>query len=279
MSTSIKTALHRAILELEKTTSSPRLDAEILLSEILKKNRSFLYAYPEKILSQSELDTFQQWIEKRLAGMPVAYLIGYKEFWSLTLKVNEHTLIPRPETELLVELSLNLIEKKRAKILDLGTGSGAIALACATEKPFWEITACDINLNALKIAAENASNLGLNQIQFCHSNWFENLDKTAEFDAILSNPPYISSSCSLKLEKDLDYEPSIALFSGDDGLDAIELIISEGLARLKPGGLLLIEHGFDQKPAVQSMLIKYGYGSVQTWVDSNGLDRVSAGRK
>jgi release factor glutamine methyltransferase len=192
--------------------------------------------------------------------------------------VDTHTLIPRPETELLVELSLNLLaDTPKAEILDLGTGSGAIALACAKERPDWQITAADCSPAALQIAKENAANLGLT-VNFTLSDWFSNLAENQRFDAIVANPPYIAANDPHLLQGDLRFEPSLALVSGDEGLNALKHIIEHSLDWLKPGGLLLLEHGFDQKSVIRSMLNNYGYSHVQCWQDWQNRDRVSGGR-
>ncbi|ASQ46706.1 peptide chain release factor N(5)-glutamine methyltransferase [Legionella clemsonensis] len=276
----IKQALEEAFRQLAQCSDSARLDAEILLAHLLMKNRSYLYAHPEATLTQVQWQTFQRLISKRLEGTPVAYLTGTREFWSLSLKVCEDTLIPRPETELLVELTLILLaNKKEAQILDLGTGSGAIALACASEKPQWAITACDCSLGALQTAEENAARLGLSNVYFYHSDWFENISTDTLFDAIIANPPYVAVNDPHLKEGDVRFEPQLALVSGEHGLNALNHIIKHSLARLKPGGLLLLEHGFDQKSAVTSMLKDYGYTEIQCWQDWQGNDRITGGKR
>ncbi|WED42215.1 peptide chain release factor N(5)-glutamine methyltransferase [Legionella cardiaca] len=276
----IKDALEQALKQLAPHSSSARLDVEILLAHVLMKNRTFLYAHPEVILTQAQWQTFQRLISQRVQGVPIAYLTGMKEFWSLPLKVCEDTLIPRPETELLVELTLTLLsDKEGAHVLDLGTGSGAIALACASERPRWQITACDCSQNALQTAEENAARLAMTNICFYHSNWFEKITTQQVFDAIVANPPYIAANDPHLVEGDVRFEPVLALVSGEDGLTALKHIIKHSLARLKPGGLLLLEHGFDQKPAVTSMLKHYGYVEIQSWQDWQGNDRVTGGRR
>ncbi|KTC96309.1 peptide chain release factor N(5)-glutamine methyltransferase [Legionella feeleii] len=276
----IKSALLQAITKLETQSSSARLDAEILLAYVLLKTRTYLYTYPDANLTQAQWQTYQRLVDQRSEGVPVAYLTGTREFWSLPLKVCEDTLIPRPETELLVELTLaQLADKPQAEILDLGTGSGAIALAFASECPDWQITACDFSQGALQTAEENAARLGLTNVCFCHSDWFEKISTQQHFDAIVSNPPYIAAHDPHLAEGDVRFEPSLALVSGEDGLTAIKHIIKHSIARLKPGGLLLLEHGFDQKFAVMSMLNEYGYLQVQCWQDWQGNDRVSGGKR
>lgn len=275
----IKKALSQALTQLELHSPSARIDCEILLAHILKKTRTYLYTHPDSKLTKEQCKIFQELVNQRIQGFPIAYLIGNREFWSMSLKVCSDTLIPRPETELLVERCLaELADQPQAYLLDLGTGSGAIALACASERPSWQITACDYSQEALKIAQENAANLGLKNINFCQSNWFEKIDKTIFFDLIVSNPPYIANDDPHLFEGDVRFEPKLALVSGEDGLTAITHIIQHSLARLKPNGLLLIEHGYNQKLAIRSMLKEYGYTDIQCWQDWQGNDRVSGGR-
>lgn len=277
----VQRALNLAIHQLEQyNNESARVDSELLLAHALTKTRTYLYAHPETLLTKSQLHVFQQLVARRSLGTPVAYLIGTREFWSLPLKVNEETLIPRPETELLVELTLTLMRHQpHARILDLGTGSGAIALALAKERNDWRIWACDCSEGALQTAKENAAHLGLLNICFWYSDWFSEIDIEQTFHAIVSNPPYIAANDPHLNEGDLRFEPSLALISGTTGLSAIEHIIKHSIARLEPKGLLLLEHGFDQKLAVASMLNDYGYEEIQCWQDLNGIDRVSGGKR
>lgn len=276
----IKRALSLAVSQLETYIDTARIDAEILLAHTLAKTRTYLYAHPEALLTKQQLLIFQQHVARRSLGTPVAHITGTREFWSLPLKVNNETLIPRPETELLVELMLSRLgHQANARILDLGTGSGAIALALAKERNDWQISACDCSEGALKTAEENALMLGLHNIHFYHSDWFEQIKTPATFHAIVSNPPYIAANDPHLNTGDLRFEPIMALVSGREGLTALEHIIKHSLARLEPDGLLLIEHGYDQKRAVTSMLDDYGYKLVQCWKDFQGHDRVSGGIK
>ncbi|PJE09023.1 peptide chain release factor N(5)-glutamine methyltransferase [Legionella sp.] len=278
--TEIKTALLQATAQLAAESDSARLDAEILLAHVLMKSRTYLYTYPDEQLTKAQWQTFQQLLSKRAQGVPIAYLTGTREFWSLPLTVCEDTLIPRPETELLVELTLSLLkDKSKAQILDLGTGSGAIALACASERPDWQLIACDYSLGALQTAEENAARLNITNVDFFYSNWFEKICEPQKFDAIITNPPYIAGNDPHLIKGDVRFEPRLALVAGDNGLAAIKYIIQHSLARLHPGGLLLIEHGFDQKSAVESMLNDHGYRETQCWQDWQGNDRVSGGKR
>lgn len=272
----IQNALKIALQKLDNNKNESHLEAELLLSYVLAKKRTFLYAHPEAILSNAEYKNFLELVYLRSQGQPIAYLTGTREFWSLPLKVNQHTLIPRHETELLVELALKLISEKQAEILDLGTGSGAIALALAKERPLWTITACDFSSEALKVAEENACQLGITNVNFKLSNWFENLPKQS-YDVIISNPPYVAESDPHLLEGDVRFEPISALTSGQDGLSDLQYIIENAHESLYPGGLLLLEHGFDQKEKLSTILNKLGYTKIQCWQDIHGHDRVSGG--
>lgn len=276
----VKRALSLAINQLEPYSDTARTDAEVLLAIVLAKTRTWLYAYPETLLTKIQLLDFQRFVARRSLGTPVAYLTGTREFWSLPLKVTEETLIPRPETELIVELALNIMSHQLdARILDLGTGSGAIAIALAKERTDWQVTATDCSTGALETATENAAELNLQNICFFESDWFEQIATSPLFHAIVSNPPYIAANDPHLGEGDLRFEPKLALISGNSGLSALEHIIKHSIARLEPGGLLLIEHGFSQKSAVTSMLTEYGYVEVECWKDLHGNDRVSGGKR
>ncbi|HRD69762.1 MAG TPA: peptide chain release factor N(5)-glutamine methyltransferase [Legionella sp.] len=275
--TNIRMALTEAMQHLKVESPEPRLDAEILLMHSLSKNRAYLYAHPDQILSDDQLKEYLHLIYQRARGIPIAYITGHREFWSLCLKVNPHTLIPRHETERLVELVIELLpDTSETHILDLGTGSGAVALAVATERPQWQITACDISIEALKIARENATNLGITNIQFFHSDWFKSLPPQS-YHAILSNPPYIAQDDPHLAQGDIRFEPLSALASGQDGLADLQYIIRNSYNYLLPGGMLLMEHGFDQKIPINTIMKQIGYNNVHCWQDLNGVDRVSGG--
>lgn len=272
----LREILKQAIHQLEQQSDSPTIDAEILLAHVLGKSRSYLYAYPELLLSEKQFADYQQIIQQRVVGLPVAYLTGTREFWSIPLKVTADTLIPRPETEKLVEIALELLkDKPRAQILDLGTGSGAIALALAKEKPQWDISAADKSLAALKIAEENALLSGLKHVKFFYSDWFTKLPEK-QYDAIISNPPYIAENDPHLLQGDLRFEPRAALISGKDGLRDLRYLIQTSRDFFLPGGLLLLEHGYDQKSALESILYDAGYKNIQCWQDWQGNDRVTS---
>lgn len=276
---SIKSALHWALSVLNKELIDARFDAELLLSHVLVKNRTYLYTYPEKNLTEKEMDQYQQFIKQRAEGTPIAYLTGQREFWSLPLHVNANTLIPRHETERLVELTLELLPKAAPlNILDLGTGSGAIALALANERPQWQITACDKSEEALAVAQSNAQHLQLNNITFYHSDWFKALPPQ-HYHAIVSNPPYIAENDVHLKQGDVRFEPISALVSSQGGLADLQYIIAHSYKYLLPEGLILLEHGYDQKSSIEAILNKIGYSNVQCWKDIAGQDRVSGGWK
>lgn len=273
----IRSALEQALHQLNKLNSESRLEAEILLCHLLHKNRAYLFAHPDEVLNQNLLDSYQQLITRRKEGVPIAYLTGTREFWSLSLKVSPHTLIPRHETERLMELALELVPNNpNTHILDLGTGSGAIALSLAKERPNWNIIACDYSEDALEIAKENAQNLGITNVSFYHSDWFNTLPDR-RYQAIISNPPYIAEQDPHLKLGDLRYEPLNALASGQDGLADLQYIINHSYNYLMPNGLLLLEHGYDQKIALRAILNKLGYKNIQCWQDIQGHDRVSGG--
>lgn len=274
--TSIKTALIEAHALLSTQSDSARLDAEILLGHLLKVTRTFLYTHATDALDPDMLKAYQKLVLKRIAGEPIAYITGVKEFWSIPLSVNNSTLIPRPETELLVESVLTLLPQEEASILDLGTGSGAIAIALAVTKPLWKITAVDLNPSTLKVAKNNALTLGLNNITFIQSDWFTAIPEQ-QFDAILSNPPYIEENDPHLCEGDVRFEPLLALTSGADGLNALTTIIQHGPRYLKQNGIMLLEHGYNQAHVVKQLLKQAHFDKVQCFYDLQHHPRVSIG--
>ncbi|MES9838134.1 MAG: peptide chain release factor N(5)-glutamine methyltransferase [Candidatus Thiodiazotropha sp.] len=276
------TTLHQALKSAQQALAAlphanPELEAALLLSHLLDKPRSHLFAWPEQELTEQQYQRYLQLIQRRLSHEPIAYITGQREFWSLTLKVNPHTLIPRPETELLVERSLHhLAQRPRCRIADLGTGSGAIALALASEHPQAEILATDISAEALAQARENSAGFGFDRISFHQGSWCEALPAKDRFDLIVSNPPYIEAGDPHLDQGDLPLEPELALVSGNDGLNAIRVIIrqvSDG--RLNPGGWLLLEHGYQQAAAVQDLLNAAGFLRIATHRDLAGHPRVT----
>lgn len=266
-----------SIKQLEAVSDSARLDSELLLCSILKKDRSYLRAWPEQELDPQQISSFQQLLKQRLQGMPIAHILGKRGFWSLNLKVTPDTLIPRPDTERLVELSLNIIPAQAQwKILDLGTGTGAIGLSLAKEKPACFISATDQSTAALDIARQNAKNNQVANIEFIQSDWFEKL-ANQKFNMIVSNPPYICDNDPHLKQGDVRFEPLSALTSGADGLNDIRTIIKNSHKHLSADGVLLIEHGYDQADAVCDLLSKAHFNNVSNFKDDNGNPRVSIG--
>ena len=254
-----------------------RLEAELLLCHCLQQPRSYLYAWPEKKIDGELCAAYESLLSARRKGTPVAYLTGEREFWSLQLQVSEHTLIPRPETETLVEWALELPLGSDARVADLGTGSGAIALALASERPRWQFLATDISNDALAVASLNARRLGLDNIECVCADWERSPD-LGRFDLVASNPPYIASTDPHLGRGDLRFEPAEALSSGVDGLDAIRSIIAMAPTVLRGGAWLLLEHGFDQAASVRQLLQSTGFGAVATRPDLAGVDRISGGK-
>ena len=274
---SITKLLQEITKQLEAVSDSARLDSELLLCSVLKKDRTFLHAWPEHELTQEQLAVFQQQLEQRLQGKPIAHILGERGFWSLNLKVTTDTLIPRPDTERLVELALELIPKKSQwKILDLGTGTGAIALSLAKEHPSCFITATDQSTAALDIAKQNAVDNKIPNIEFIKSDWFSNLENQ-QFDIIVSNPPYIKENDPHLKQGDVRFEPLSALTAGEDGLDDIRVIIKNSQKHLSKNGVLLIEHGYDQAKEVCNLFNEAGYSNVSNFSDYNDNPRVSIG--
>lgn len=245
--------------------------------KVLEKPRSYLFAHPEADIPAEQGARYEALIERRRRGEPVAYLTGRRAFWTLDLKVTPDTLIPRPDTELLVELALALPEvPAHARVADLGTGSGAIALAVASERLHWHIDAVDTSAAALTVAQENAATYQINNISFVLGNWCYGL--TDRYDLILSNPPYIAEQDPHLDEGDLRYEPRTALMAMEQGLSDIRTIAAQSSQRLKSGGWLLLEHGFEQGEAVREILRCDGYQEVATRQDLSGHERVTMGR-
>lgn len=271
----VQTALLLGAAELKIEGS---LDAQLLLAHVLGKSRTWLYTWPEKILSVEQELQFFELITLRVTGHPIAYLLGNREFWNFELEVNPAVLIPRHETEILVELALELATNTHVNVADLGTGSGAIALALAFERPNWEIVATDLYPAALDVARSNIIKLGLTNLRLVQGSWCEPLVAT-DFDVIVSNPPYIEPNDPHLLQGDLRFEPHTALVSAGKGLDDIRQISHQALTRLRPAGYLLLEHGWLQGEAVRSILEGLGYTKVTTYQDHIGKDRVTVGRR
>jgi release factor glutamine methyltransferase len=270
----IESLLHSADLP---DSPSARLDAEWLLAAILGKTASYLRTWPEREVPAACAERFAADLARRRRGEPVAYILGRQGFWSLELEVAPDTLIPRPDTELLVEAALQLLPTAPARVLDLGTGTGAIALALAAERPAWQLCGVDRIEAAVALAERNRQRLGLNNAVFIVSDWFAGLDGK-RFEMIVSNPPYIPTSDPHLQQGDVRFEPQSALVAGSDGLDDIRTIIAQAPAQLQPGGWLLLEHGYDQAEAVRALLVSHGFEDVQSRLDLGGHQRISLGR-
>ncbi|NLS11650.1 peptide chain release factor N(5)-glutamine methyltransferase [Vibrio sp. SM6] len=274
----LEQTLKNAVGQLQQSGSpSAQVDAQVLLCFVLGKPRSYLLTWPEKILSAEEAEQFNQLMQRRLTGEPVAYLVGEREFWSLPLKVSPATLIPRPDTERLVELALVCAQHSQGPILDLGTGTGAIALALAHELPQRTVIGVDLMLEAQALATQNGERLGIKNAQFRQGSWFEPIDADERFDVIVSNPPYIDPDDPHLSQGDVRFEPLSALVAQEHGLADLRYISEQARSYLKPNGWLLFEHGYDQGEAVRNLLTQLGYQQVRTEQDYAGNDRVTLG--
>lgn len=277
---SIEQVIQQAAQTLEHCAhiDSAKLEAEILLAHLLKKDRTYLFTWPEKIVADDIVVAFRDLCRERMNGTPIAHLTGEREFWGLTLKVTADTLIPRPDTEILVETALQLLaDNRQARILDLGTGTGAIALALKSELPRAEVCAVDFSAAALAVAEYNAKHLHLH-VDFTQGSWCEPLDRQ-QFDLIASNPPYIEEQDPHLQQGDVRFEPISALTAGADGLDDIRLIAEQAKAHLNNGAWLILEHGYNQAAAVQQILQRNGYQQVQSRKDYGGNDRITFGQQ
>lgn len=254
-----------------------RLDAELLLAAAIGKSRSYLHTWPERIVSSEAALTFAGYLQRRRAGEPVAYILGQQGFWNLDLEVAPHTLIPRPDTELLVETALALLPADEVEVLDLGTGTGAIALALASERRTWRVTAVDRVLEAVALAERNRQRLQLDNVTVLNSHWFSALEGQ-RYQLIISNPPYIAAEDPHLVAGDVRFEPNSALVAGADGLDDLRLITAEAPTHLLPGGWLLLEHGYDQAAAVRELLARHGFEQIESRVDLGSHERITLGR-
>jgi release factor glutamine methyltransferase len=257
-------------------SESARRDTEILLCHCLGKPRAWLYTWPEKAVSPDCAQHFEQLLARRREGLPIAYLTGEREFWSLQLAVNSATLIPRPETETLVAWALDLALPDEVSVLDLGTGCGAIALAVASERPLWQVTGIDASVEALQLARTNAARTGLERVSFIPSDWYEAVPGQ-RFNLLLANPPYIDGDDPHLALGDLRFEPRSALVSAEEGLADLGRLVTGAPAHLLDGGWLLLEHGFAQADAVRGMLRDAGFGEVSTRRDMAGQERITGG--
>ncbi|MFB0981707.1 MAG: peptide chain release factor N(5)-glutamine methyltransferase [Alteromonadaceae bacterium] len=256
-------------------SDSAKLDCKILLAFVLNKETSYLLTWLDKKLTEQEFHAFMVLFRRRLKGEPIAYIIEEREFWSLPFYVSPATLIPRPDTELLVEHILARHLESDLSCLDLGTGSGAIALSLAFEQKSWQISAIDFSENAVALAKRNALRLKLPQVNIYQSDWFSNVKSNQKFNIIVSNPPYINKDDHHLVEGDVRFEPLSALVASDNGFSDIKLIAKEAKEYLKSNGALYLEHGFEQAESVRSILNLLGYQSIETMKDYSGNDRVT----
>ena len=261
-------------------TSVAALEAQALLARTLNQSRAYLLANPELVLDAAAFEHYTQLLQRRSQGEPMAYILGRREFYGLDFQVTPAVLIPRPETELLVELALAQMPQKTCiDVLDLGTGSGAIALTLAKLRPQAQITAVDISLAALMVAQQNAQRFGIQNIRFVESNWFQALTPGCQYDLIVSNPPYVADDDPHLQQGDVRFEPKLALQSGIDGLSDIRHIAQTALSFIRPRGQLLFEHGYNQQDRCQDLLRSLGYIMVNGYKDLAGLSRVSSGKR
>ncbi|NNC77669.1 MAG: peptide chain release factor N(5)-glutamine methyltransferase [Woeseiaceae bacterium] len=262
---------------LREVSDSPRLDAEILVGRAIDMPRAYLFAHPDDSLDEAAITRLEQSVQRRVNGEPMAYITGFREFWSMELAVSPATLVPRPETEILVDRALQAIPRKAAwRILDLGTGSGAIALAIARERPHCDVVAVDVNSDALDVARLNANELGIANVEFVAGSWTDPV-RHQQFDVVVSNPPYVKTDDSALAS--LHSEPTAALAAGEDGLDAIRVLARDCGALLKPGGLFVLEHGAEQQMEVANLLQNHNWLDVHCHKDFAGLPRVTTARQ
>jgi release factor glutamine methyltransferase len=273
----ISDALHTATVLLERATSSPRLDAELLLEHVTGLSRASFRAAPERELPAQAGWAFRQLVTRRANGEPIAYIRGQHEFWSLPLEVTPSVLIPRPETELVVERALAHAAAGPLRVADLGTGSGAIALAIASERSDADIIGTDVSEDVLYVARRNAATLGFGNVSFRKGRWFEPL-AGERFDLLLSNPPYVAAGDADLAQDVYRHEPRIALIPGPTGLESIEILVRGAGAHLLPDGWLVLEHGWKQAAAVRALLVRDGFTHVRSHADLAGRDRVTEGR-
>lgn len=261
--------LHQAGLD------SPRHEAQCLLSHLLQKNTAFFYARPEFLLNADQLQQLNVWLQQRLEGQPLAWILGQWEFWGLPIKVSPATLIPRADTERLVELALEVCQQPDARVLDLGTGTGAVALALKKERPGWLVEAVDFKAEAVALARDNARSLKLD-VKIWQSDWWQQIPP-GQYDLLVSNPPYIHPNDPHLVQGDLRFEPVSALVGGEDGLQAYRDLLASILQRLTPGGYLLVEHGYDQADIISELFSLAGLESIQSYRDYAGQPRVTLG--
>ena len=278
MRLSIEQLIRQSSQQLAESSDTAKLDVELLLARCLNKDRTYLFTWCDKLVNVEEESAFNELFARRLKGEPIAYILGQQEFWDITLNTAAHTLIPRADTETLIDWVLELADDlpTNAKAIDLGTGTGAIALVLASEFPQWQVQAVDLIPQAVELAQQNGKLNNLERVQFYQSSWFDNV--VGQFDLIVSNPPYIDPADEHLSQGDVRFEPKSALIADKKGLADLELIAQQGRDYLVDGGWLLMEHGYDQQDAVQKILIELGYQQVSTRIDLGGNPRITAGQ-
>jgi release factor glutamine methyltransferase len=279
MTKQIDQALRWARAEIEPCSDSARLDAEVLLAHCLGKSRSFLYSHPEVVLDDASWQQFQKLVERRLEPTPIAYLLGSREFYSLNFISGPQALVPRPETELLVELALQQLPSQLPlRVCDLGTGTGIIAITLKKERPRAQVYATDVDPACLELARENARRHAVD-IEWIEADWYRGLPTALMFDLIVSNPPYIAAEHPFLAQGDLPAEPGLALTPGSTGLEALQQIIAGAHRYLVAGGYLLLEHGYDQQAAVAELLRAHAFEDIRCEFDLNDLPRASIAKR
>lgn len=278
MRLSIEQLIRQSSQQLKKSSDSAKLDVELLLAQCLNKDRTYLFTWCDKLVTAEEEHAFTELFNRRLKGEPIAYILGQQEFWDITLNTAQHTLIPRADTETLIEWVLELSTQlpRKAEVIDLGTGTGAIALVLASEFSQWQVQGVDLIPQAVELAQKNAKLNNLERVRFYQSSWFDKVE--GRFDLIVSNPPYIDPADKHLNQGDVRFEPKSALVADNKGLADLELIAEQSRNFLVDGGWLLMEHGYDQQEAVQKMLIECGYQQVSTKVDLGGNPRITGGQ-
>jgi release factor glutamine methyltransferase len=280
---SIEQIIKQSTQRLEHSSDSAKLDVELLLAHSLNKDRTYLFTWHDKIVAEENVTVFNALLARRLSGEPIAYILGQQEFWDLKLHTAQHTLIPRADTETLIEWVLELADQlpESAHVIDLGTGTGAIALALANEFPHWQVQGVDLVPEAVALAKSNAILNSLERVQFFQSRWFDQVaigGNHDSFDLIVSNPPYIDPLDEHLSQGDVRFEPKSALVADNKGLADLELIAQQSREYLVKGGWLLMEHGYDQQQAVQDILTDLGYQQVATRIDLGGNPRITGGQ-
>ncbi|MFT5135242.1 MAG: release factor glutamine methyltransferase [Arenicella sp.] len=260
-------------------SSTPRIDSEVLLQAVTDRPLSWVFAYGETLATADHTRAFFDLVAKRQQGQPIAYLLNYKDFWTLRLKVNTHVLIPRSDTETLIEHALQKLPAgPLSHVLDLGTGSGAIALSIAKERPNAQVLATDYQTKALEVAKNNAAYNEVGNVRFLHSDWFSSIAVDEKFDLIASNPPYIRKGDPHLAQGDLRFEPNSALISGGDGLHDLEKVIQGSINHLLPSAWLIVEHGYNQAREVTQLFSSAGYTNIELFKDINDLPRCTIGQ-